>query len=178
MGKRVADDNVNLDLWRNEQNSQALDKLIRRYERNVFSFILYQSTCDWNEAYEATADCLSDAFNSMKSAPGPPLPVVIFRDALDRCRNVKAAPLFNPIQFLNASDVRKKILRPARRALTMLTFEEKAMLLLRDQINLPYEDIARIMDMSLKEIKTRIWQARNNFRDKVDEVINRDRGGQ
>jgi hypothetical protein len=39
MGERVDRDNTNLDLWRREQNSQALDKLIRRYQRGVFSFI-------------------------------------------------------------------------------------------------------------------------------------------
>ena len=75
MSAHAGDDKTNLDIWRRENNNQALDKLIRRYQDNVFAFILYQSSCDLDEAYEAAANCMSSVLNQLKDSSDTDLPV-------------------------------------------------------------------------------------------------------
>ncbi len=53
----IENNKIYVELWRREGSQRALDKLICRYEAEVLSFILYLSGCDWNTAYEITADC-------------------------------------------------------------------------------------------------------------------------
>ena len=52
-----------------------------------------------------------------------------------------------------------------------LPFDEKVMLLLRDQANLSYGENAAIMRVPLRDIKTMTWQARNHFREKVEDLM-------
>jgi len=176
MGHRTENDKINLDLWRNEKSNQALDKMVCQYEKSVFSFILYFSGCDWDAAYEIAADSFVEIFAEIKSSVEESLPVQLFTRVMDKCSNVKAIPLFDPVKFINAADPRKNLLRTAKEALIALSSDQKAMLLLRDQANLSYEEIASIVQVPFQDIKNRTWQARNNFRDKVEKILDRNRG--
>jgi DNA-directed RNA polymerase specialized sigma24 family protein len=53
----------------------------------------------------------------------------------------------------------------------MLPFATKALLLLRDQLHLPYKDIADIFHTSESDARAQTAQAQMRFREKIEEIL-------
>lgn len=173
MGNRTETDNMLFDLWRGERSEQALDKLIRRYAQKVYAFVLYLTGSDENTAYTIAAESFMDALAETPEQGGGTVAQRLFARALEKCRGVETVPTFDLIGIVHTTEQRRNILRSAKEALMALAFDPKALLLLRDQVNLSYEEMARMFNGNAYDIKMRTWQARNQFRDKVAELLDR-----
>ena len=171
MWDRLENDRVCLDLWRKEGSSQALNKLIAQYQNRVFSFAIYLSGCDPNTAYEITADSFAEALAEFKPAAKGDLSVSLFKRAIHKCRDAKAVLFFDPMKYVNAQLPKMNILRAAHNALVSLPFDQKAVLLLRDQANLTYGEIAAILNISLQDVKVSTGTVKNLFREKIEEQL-------
>jgi len=171
MWDRLENDKVCLDLWRKERSPQALNKLISRYQDKLFSFTIYLTGCDPNTAYEITADCFTETLAELKSNSKGDLSALLFKRAIHKCRGTNAALFFDPIQYIRAEESRKMILRAAKNALMSLPFDQRVILLLRDQANLSYGEIASIINISMQDIKIMAGMVKNQFREKIEEQL-------
>jgi DNA-directed RNA polymerase specialized sigma24 family protein len=171
MWDRLENDKVCLDLWQHEGSPQALSKFINRYKGRLFSFVIYLTGCDLNAAYEITADSFAESLAGLNTGAKGELSVLLFKRAIYKCRHTKAVLFFDPMKYINAGESRKNILRAANAALTSLTFDQREVLLLRDQANLSYAEIASILEVSLQDIKVKTGKVKNQYREKIEKQL-------
>lgn len=165
------DDKTILTLWRSEKSPRALQRLIERYEGPVFSFVLQLTGCDLNMAYETTAESFAGVLSCPEKVAGVPFSVAVFSAALEECTAVKDALFFDSIELIDAEASKKNGLRTVTKALSSMTFEERALLLLRDLAHLSYIEIAAVMDVDKRDIKSQTMVARNVLREKIEKEI-------
>lgn len=157
MRDRTESDKLCLNLWRDEQSEQALNKLIARYDAKVYALVLYLTGCDENAAYEMTRASFLDTFTKPADEAREGLAETLFATVLAKCRSVKAVTVFDPLKIIRVTEHRLGIIRTAKTALMSLPFDQKALVLLRDQVNLSYDEMAHIFQSSAKEIKLKTW---------------------
>lgn len=56
-------------------------------------------------------------------------------------------------------------------SLALLKWQERVLVLLRDQMDFDYEEIASILSLKLEEVKSRIKTARVHFRENIDQLL-------
>ena len=170
-------DAVLLSRWARKDES-ALKSLVDRHQKSAFAAAFYWVSGNRNAAYDITVSAFIDVLNGVPSAQaleGKSLLPLILRDILGKCRAVKSAAA--PPMDMAAEDVgQNQSLKIMQNALFALAFEDRTLLLLRDQAHLSYEDIAQIMGLSVKDAKFRMLHARNQFRDKITEILQSLRG--
>lgn len=57
------------------------------------------------------------------------------------------------------------------RALSRLAWEERILLLLRDQMDFTYEEMASVLSLSVEAVKTRLAESKKNFRHHINEIM-------
>ncbi len=172
--KRISDGEILLlDKYRHG-DELALRKLIERYERLVFSLVLYFSGCDRDRAFSITVSGFVRAIGASKSLQkdGDFLRSLI-GEIFHECEGVAPVAKFDFSDFDDRPAHKKEALRIVKQALASLTPATKKLLLLRDQLHLAYEDIAAVAGFSEKEAKIQTLQARIQLMDKVKEIVER-----
>lgn len=173
MSKRVEEDKILFSRWAKAGSPQALDKLIRMYKDDIYAFVLYLSGCDVNNSYEVTAGIFLDVLRDPGTPTAEPVSVRLFQTAIDRCRSAKPNFFFNPLDMTNATPSKRGTLRIVKQVFDSFSFENRAIMLLRDQAGLTYDEIAAIMQIGPREIKTMTAALKNRFREKIEEKISR-----
>ena len=170
--KKISDGELLLLKEYRRGDELALRKLIQRYERLVFSLVLYLASCDRDRAFSVTAFCFVRAMRSLDSVrrEGDFLEKLL-RLALEECRSIPRAPKFDLSDFENRPPHKKEALRVMKQALASLSFDHKKLILLRDQFHLAYQDIASVSGLSEKETKIQTIHARVQLQDKVKEIM-------
>lgn len=152
-------------------NEGALKSLIQRHQRKVFPFIFYCVGCNLDQAYEVCVSSFADAIRR-----GPPaseenfLLREVLRLAIGKGRETRTI-LSSPDDTFAGSAVRKEVNKTVRRSLLTLPFEDKVVLLLRDQLNLPYEEIASILERSEGTVRSNLIRARIALRKRIEETV-------
>ncbi len=133
--------------------------------------------CRADEAYQFTVQSFVDAANRVLAEHDRSLLVETLRNAYDLGRNQTVPSFFDTSDVDQYPSPKKESLRMVKEAFFSVDYEARAALVLRDQCNLPYEEIASVLGQSLKEAKIRVTNARGVLRDKVAEILARMREG-
>ena len=80
-------------------------------------------------------------------------------------------PSFDEKDFMDLPAGKRKSLSLVARALHLLPFEAKTLLLLRVQMHLTFASIAAVFNIPENEIRAQLGQANAKFREKVEEVM-------
>lgn len=153
-----------------EKNQEELKQLIALYEQRVFALALYLVGGDRNKTYDVASDAFSEAVRKSRSLiPDDSFLAVAAAAVVERSRETKAMPSPDELDWPDAAEPEKGILRIVSRALQALTFQEKMLVLLRDQLNLPYKYIAAIACTNEKDAQMQTLQARSRLRKKIED---------
>ena len=167
-----------IDKWLRGDES-AMELLIQRYQQMIFNLAFYLGRCDRDTAYDLTVGAFTKTIQAFlkpaKANDGDFLRKLI-QQVVEKCRPLPSVFVFDTSDFAAHSPEKKQLLSMAKEALFNISFEHRLLLLLRDQINLPYTLIASIAGYSLSAAKSDVIQARIQLGDKVEEILKRVRG--
>jgi len=157
------------------QEEEKLKLLVSHYKQKVFGLVLYLIGGDRDKAYEVAAFSFAEAINRSSSLEKEDVLFnAVVSIAIENSRSIKSIPTLEQIDVMDLSAEEKKSLGIIQTALQTLSFEAKALLLLRDQLHLPCKDISAIMSISENYARVQIEQARSNLRKKIEEILNRE----
>ncbi|MCM8787612.1 MAG: hypothetical protein NC935_06115 [Candidatus Omnitrophica bacterium] len=144
----------------NHNDDKIVEKFILDYHKKVYSLIVYLIKGDQNKAYDICVDSFVEAFN-LRSLPNEKVFFIkLLKIAIQKSRNIKTIPskeVLNSIAEIR--EYEKNILFTIFEALLKLDFEDRALLLLRYQLNLTNEEISKILDLSLSQIRYNLVSA-------------------
>lgn len=149
-----------------------LKALIARYQQNIFAFVLYLIGGDQDTAYDICATSFAEALSKSSSSQQEEAFLArLIGIAVTKARATRRIPAPDTLELLDIPSAEKGPLRVVLKAFRALDFDEKVLILLRDQINLPYKNIALSMCVSESNAKQRTIQARIQFRGKLEETV-------
>jgi DNA-directed RNA polymerase specialized sigma24 family protein len=153
-----------------DRDQEALKQLVSCCEQKVFALALHLIGGDRNKTYEIAASAFAEAIQKLPpSQPTGSFLTAAAAKVVEKSRTAKAMPSSDEIGLTGVADQEKGILRIVTQALRTLSFDEKALVLLRDQLHLPYKDIAAIFKTSEKNARSQTVQARDQLRKKIEE---------
>ena len=165
-----------MDRW-NGGDETALKSLIERYQKPIFSLILYLAGCDREKTFAIAVSLFAKAIRLQSSNQKDcAFLQTLIRFVIEQCRNTPPAPSFDLSDFSALPAPKRESLRIVKEALFALSFENKSLLLLRDQLQLPYVDISAVSGIPMKDVRSKTAQARSHLMDKVREILERARG--
>ena len=154
-------------------NEEHLKSLISRYRQKVFALILYLVGGDQDKTYDICAASFAEAVHARASFGQDEVILTgVIGAAIEKTRATKAIPVSNEFELLDLPDAEKGPLHVVLKALQALDFNAKALVLLRDQLNLSYKQIAIAMHISETNAISKTAQARVQLRKKIEETIN------
>jgi RNA polymerase sigma-70 factor (ECF subfamily) len=156
----------------------AFSELVARYQDRIYRFLV-RMTRSQEDARELTQETFLSAYQAIaRWRPDAALSTWLFRiarnQALDRLRRAQRVEFvtFDEAQLADipastptpeaALQARQRI-KALEDALARLTVEHREILLLRDIEEMPYEDIAEVLGISLGTVKSRIARARTGL---------------
>jgi RNA polymerase sigma-70 factor (ECF subfamily) len=151
-----------------DRPSTELDALYRKYAADVFRFALYLSG-NRGEAEDLTSETFVRAWTSPEPIVTATVKGYLFTIARNlflqglrrKSRQVALDPeLRDPRADVSAQAEQESELRAALRELQRLPEIDRAALLMRAVHELPYEEIARALGLSLAAVKVKIHRAR------------------
>ena len=154
------------------QNEDTIKALIAQYQQKIFALALYLVGRDRDNAYGVCASSFTEAIR--ESSYLEQKEVFLVRLAgivVEKCRNTKAIPIFDELEFLDLPAAEKMPLGIVLKALQALDFDSKALVLLRDQLNLLYKEISVIMRVSETDARRKTARARALLREKIEEIM-------
>ena len=154
------------------QDQDNLELLISRYQQRIFALVLNLIGGNRDKAYEVVASSFVEAIRTIAS----PWEGNIFLSqlagiAVHKSRDVKIIPTSEEAEFMNFPPQERASLRIVKAALQKLPFDTKALLLLRDQLHLPYKDISSILRVSQRNARRYITQARIRLRENIEKIL-------
>ncbi|MFH1799396.1 MAG: sigma factor-like helix-turn-helix DNA-binding protein [Candidatus Omnitrophota bacterium] len=145
---------------------------IGRYQQRVFALALYLIGRDQDKAYDVCAGSFAEA---MRVSPPweneEAFLTTLVGIAVEESRVTKTIPVSNELDLLELPDAEKGPLRIVLKALRTLDFDAKALVLLRDQLNLSYKQIATIMRSSESAAKSNVIQAHARLRKAIEDTL-------
>lgn len=156
-----------------ERDEEHLKLFILRYQNQVFALILYLIGGDQDKTYDICASSFAEAMRT-----SPPLEheeaflTTLIGNAIEKSRATKTIPTSNELDLLELPDAEKGPLRIVLKALQALDFDAKTLVLLRDQLNLSYGQIATIMRSSESNTRSKVTQARARLRKMIEDTLN------
>lgn len=139
--------------------------LTRLHQSKGFSLAFYLTGGDLDAAYAVAASSFAEA---LRSGPDSFLTNALAA-VVQKCRDIDSAVSsdFGPGSKSDPDGA----LRIVRAALQALSFEDRAFVLLRDQLNLDYGDIAKIMRLEAGDVRRRTIEARSALRKYVEQAV-------
>jgi len=156
----------------------AFSELVTRYQDRIYRFLV-RMTRSQEDARELTQETFLSAYQAIaRWRPEARLSTWLFRiarnqalDRLRRARHVEFVALDEVLHEQLPADTPtpEAVLQARQRvaaleaALARLSVEHREILLLRDIEDMPYEDIAEVLGISLGTVKSRIARARTGL---------------
>lgn len=161
------------DIGRSTPDNEGTVKLLaEQYQQRIFTLVLYLIGDDRDKAYDITASSFVEALSTAPSLEDKNAFLVrLIRIAIEKSRDAKIIPFSEETDFADFPPERKNSLLMVKKALQALTFNEKALLLLRDQLHLSYREISAIFRMSEGDARIQTVRARIRIRRKVEEIL-------
>ena len=180
MEVKCADDGETLLLnrWFGGDES-ALKALVERYKRIIFSLVLYLTGCGRDEAFVLTVSIFTEvirSFRSLRSSQKESFFLQeLIRTLIGQCPTLSSTAAFDLSDFTALPASKKESFRIVKESLFALSFENKCLLLLRDQWNFSYDTMTAILGLPVKEVRSKTFQARILLRDQMKEILDRAR---
>ena len=162
--------------------TDAFEVLVTRHQKTIFN-LLYRLLGDYDEASEIAQEVFLSAYKSIRRFRGDAnFSTWLYRIALNhgstRRRNLAALKLRTvPLErhdFVgeNPGDpaetvARREIDQKVQQALNSLEPDEAMIILLRDLQDVAYEEVARVLEIPLGTVKSRLHRARQALKSKL-----------
>ena len=146
---------------------------IERYEQKIFALVLYLMGGSRDAVYDIAASACADALKASSPLEREDAFLVrLVRTAIEKSGDLKEADSPDDDSDLRDFPPEKRAsLRMIKTALRALPFDTRALVLLRDQLHLPYRDIASVLSSSEKDVRIEITQARIRLRKEVENIL-------
>ncbi len=171
-----------------EGDTQAFEKLVLQYQNKVYA-LSFRYMGNEEDAYDMSQEVFLKAFRSLKNFKGKSsFGTWIFRITTNVCldeirrrkRRIAALSLDEAAVTDRGYEIEKEIMDPSppldqlyeqkelsqyiQNLLDQMKPEHKAVILLRDSMDLSYEEIAYVLNCSLGTVKSRLSRARSILR--------------
>ena len=162
--------------------TEAFEMLVRRHEKTIFNLV-YRMLGDYDEAAEVSQEVFLSAYRAIGQFRGDAnFSTWLYRIALNHTstrrktlirrqqRNV-AIEDTEPVRDLQpgpAETMEKKEIRErVQRALNSLEPADATVILLRDLQDIPYEEVARLLEIPVGTVKSRLHRARQALKSQL-----------
>jgi len=136
---------VNIDAMEDEK---FLKLQIQSFEQKIFALALWLIGGDKNKAYDIAVASFVEALRLFSVNETEDIFITNLTGAtIKRSQGVEVMPSFDESDFMDLPAGKRKSLSLVARALHLLPFETKTLLLLRVQLHLPYRSIAAIFQI-------------------------------
>ncbi|MGI5910999.1 MAG: RNA polymerase sigma factor [Syntrophomonadaceae bacterium] len=174
-------------------DTRAFEELVKQYHNKLY-VLAYRYMGNEEDAYDMSQEALIKAFRSLRSFKGnSSFGTWLYRITTNVCldelrrrkRRILPLSLHEPLATREGDEVGKEIADPSPGAdikyeqqefsqyiqsvLNELKTEQKTAVILRDIMELTYEEIAEILNCSLGTVKSRISRGREALRKKLSE---------
>lgn len=168
--------------------TQAFEELVLQYQDKVYA-LAYRYMGNEEDAYDMSQEAFIKAYRSLRSFKGnSSFGTWIYRVATNVCldelrkrkRRIVPLPLDEPLATQEGDGVDKEIADPSptmdilyeqkefsqyiQNLLDQLKPDHKTVIVLRDLMDLSYEEIASVLDCSIGTVKSRLSRARMVFK--------------
>jgi RNA polymerase sigma-70 factor, ECF subfamily len=164
--------------------------LVRRHQKAIFNLV-YRLLGDYDEAAEVTQEVFLSAYKAIQSFRGDAnfstwLYRIAFNHASTRRRSANLTQQrFSSLENTEIADngpvdpgrlfEQKEIQEQVQRALNHLSEQDAAIILLRDLHDIPYEEVAGLLDIPVGTVKSRLHRARQALKAKLSAYFYADR---
>ncbi|MEN6462265.1 MAG: sigma-70 family RNA polymerase sigma factor [Syntrophomonas sp.] len=174
-------------------DTQAFEELVTRYQDKIYA-LSFRYMGNEDDAYDMAQESFIKAYRSMRSFKGDAgfgtwLYRITTNVCLDELRHRKRRlvplSLDEPLAIRDGDEVEKEVADPSPTAdilyeqkefshyiqsiLSQIKTEHRAAIILRDMMELTYEEIAEVLNCSVGTVKSRLSRARNALRKKLSE---------
>jgi len=162
--------------------AEAFETLVRRHQKAIFNLV-YRMLGDYDEAAEVSQETFLSAYRSIGQFRGDAnfstwLYRIAINHASTRRRGLakwqqRTVPLetTEPVseQELDPADAaeQKEIQQLVQKALNGLEASDAMIILLKDLQDVPYEEVARVLDVPVGTVKSRLHRARKALRSRL-----------
>jgi len=163
-------------------DTDAFELLVRRHQKTIFNLI-YRVLGDYDEAAEIAQEAFLSAYRSIAQFRGDAnFSTWLYRIAINHAStrrkslakaNQRRVPLdsTDPIDDRHPDPVdavaQREIQFRVQSALNTLDPDEATIILLRDMQDVPYEEVARMLDVPVGTVKSRLHRARQTLKAKL-----------
>jgi RNA polymerase sigma-70 factor, ECF subfamily len=173
----VSDSISDADCVRRIQHGEvdAFEVLVRRHEKTIFNLV-YRMLGDYDDAIEVSQEVFLSAYRAIGQFRGDAnFSTWLYRIALNHAttrrrsnnsRQHRTAPIEDmelirdsqpgPAETLEKKEMQERV----QLALNKLSPEDAAVILLRDLQDVPYDEVARLLEIPVGTVKSRLHRAR------------------
>jgi RNA polymerase sigma-70 factor (ECF subfamily) len=162
--------------------TEAFEILVRRHEKTIFNLV-YRMLGDYDEAAETSQEVFLSAYRSIDRFRGDAnFSTWLYRIALNQTstrrkslnrlqlRNVPIDdtepvrdPQPGPAETIEKKEIRERV----QSALNTLEPDDATVILLRDLQDIPYEEVARLLEIPVGTVKSRLHRARQALKSQL-----------
>ena len=154
------------------ENDEVLKYIVNRYLPKIYALVFYLIGNDSDKAYQVVASSSVETFMSLKTLDDEnEIIVTLVHEVVKQSHSVEIMPSNKEPPFKDVSPQRIMILNILSNALQAMSFKDRALLLLRDQLHLSYKNIATVLGISQSDARSHINQARIEIRKKVEKAL-------
>ena len=165
----------------------AFEVLVRRHEKAIFNLV-YRMLGDYDDAAEISQEVFLSAYRAIGQFRGEAnFSTWLYRIAVNHAstrrkstnsRQKRLVPLdggemideaqIGPSETLEKKELRERV----QRALNELEPEDATVILLRDLQDIPYEEVARMLEIPVGTVKSRLHRARQALKARLAAFFN------
>lgn len=162
--------------------TDAFEILIRRHEKTIFNLV-YRMLGDYDEAAETSQEVFLSAYRAIDRFRGEAnFSTWLYRIALNHTstrrknlnrRQQRIVPLEDtepvrdpqpgPAETIEKKEIRERV----QSALNTLEPDDATVILLRDLQDIPYEEVARLLEIPVGTVKSRLHRARQALKSQL-----------
>jgi RNA polymerase sigma-70 factor (ECF subfamily) len=180
-GRRFSDPDIDLMLRFKAGDEAAFDTLVGKHTRSVLNIVARYLT-DRSQAEDVAQDVFVKVYKArLKYEPAAKFTTWLFRITVNHCLNeirsrrsqpVGSAPMEelvehpspeNPDDRMNSAELRSAV----REALDGLPENQRMAVILSRYQDLSYDEIAETMNLSLEAVKSLLFRAKENLKEKL-----------
>jgi RNA polymerase sigma-70 factor, ECF subfamily len=160
----------------------AFEILVRRHEKTIFNLV-YRMLGDYDDAAETSQEAFLSAYRAIGQFRGEAnFSTWLYRIALNHATTRRKSAALRQKRFVAIDDTdmidntqlgpaetfeKKELRERVQRALNDLEPEDATVILLRDLQDVPYEDVARVLQIPVGTVKSRLHRARQALKAKL-----------
>jgi RNA polymerase sigma-70 factor (ECF subfamily) len=162
--------------------TDAFETLVRRHQKTIFNLV-YRMLGDYDEAAETTQETFLSAYRAIGRFRGEAnFSTWLYRIALNHANTRRKsianrqqrtvpletteplyAPQLDPAQAVEQKEIHERV----QQALDSLEQDDAMIILLRDLQDMPYEEIARVLEIPVGTVKSRLHRARQALKSRL-----------